>query len=86
MHIQLISNDSKNQIDEAHHVLNEIDKDVFSKVPVTWEGLKTIKYLKTEGIHVTATCIYDILQAYEALDNGADYIAPVCEPNYCIKW
>ena len=32
--------------------------------------------LKAEGRHVTATAIYTTMQAYMALEAGADYIAP----------
>ena len=32
--------------------------------------------LKREGIHVTATAVYDLMQAYMALAAKADYIAP----------
>jgi len=39
-------------------------------------GNKAIKILKAEGINVTATAVYDLMQAYMALAAGADYIAP----------
>ncbi|RHR17314.1 fructose-bisphosphate aldolase, partial [Coprobacillus sp. AF19-3] len=38
--------------------------------------VKAIKQLKAEGINVTATAVYDLMQAYMALAAGADYIAP----------
>ena len=40
------------------------------------EGIKAIKKLKAEGVNVTATAVYDLMQAYMALAAGADYIAP----------
>ena len=40
------------------------------------KGIKAIKILKAEGINVTATAVYDLMQAYMALAAGADYIAP----------
>ena len=46
------------------------------KIPVSYEGIKAIKILKAEGINVTATAVYDLMQAYMALAAGADYIAP----------
>ncbi|MCF0112271.1 MAG: fructose-bisphosphate aldolase, partial [Erysipelotrichaceae bacterium] len=35
-----------------------------------------IKTLKAQGYNVTATAVYDLMQAYTALAAGADYIAP----------
>ncbi len=76
LHVQVISKDAKGMIDEAHKILEEIDQEVYIKVPVSYEGVKAIKALKAEGIKVTATAIYDLMQAYMALEAGADYIAP----------
>ena len=63
-------------LQEAHRILEEIDDQVYIKVPVSYEGLKAIKILKSEGVNVTATAVYDLMQAYFALAAGADYIAP----------
>ena len=43
---------------------------------ISYEGIKAIKKLKAEGVNVTATAVYDLMQAYMALAAGADYIAP----------
>ena len=61
---------------KAHRILEEIDDQVYIKVPVSYEGIKAIKKLKAEGVNVTATAVYDLMQAYMALAAGADYIAP----------
>lgn len=76
LHIQVISKDCETIIKEAHRIIEEIDDQVYIKVPVSYEGVKAIKALKAEGIRVTATAVYDIMQAYMALAAGADYIAP----------
>lgn len=76
LHIQVISKDAKTIVEEAHRILEEVDKNVYIKVPVSFEGVKAIKALKAEGINVTATAVYDLMQAYMALEAGADYIAP----------
>lgn len=76
LHIQVISKDCDTIVKEAHRILEEIDRDVYIKVPVSYEGVKAIKILKAEGIKVTATAVYDLMQAYMALAAGADYIAP----------
>ena len=76
LHVQVISKDCETIVKEAHRILQEIDDQVYVKVPVSYEGIKAIKLLKAEGIHVTATAVYDLMQAYMALAAGADYIAP----------
>lgn len=76
LHVQVISQDCEQIVKEAHRILDEIDRDVYIKIPVSYEGVKAIKTLKEEGIHVTATAVYDLMQAYMALAAGADYIAP----------
>lgn len=76
LHIQVISTDCQTMIKEAHRILKEIDNEVYIKIPVSYEGIKAIKQLKAEGIHITATAVYDLMQAYMALVAGANYIAP----------
>lgn len=76
LHVQVISKDCETIIQEAHRILSEIDEDVFIKVPVSYEGIKAIKILKKEHVNITATAVYDLMQAYMALAAGADYIAP----------
>ena len=76
LHIQVISKECDEIVKEAHRILEEVDKDVYIKVPVSYEGVKAIKALKAEGINVTATAVYDLMQAYMALAAGSDYIAP----------
>ncbi|MCD8027470.1 MAG: fructose-6-phosphate aldolase [Erysipelotrichaceae bacterium] len=76
LHIQVISKDADTIVKEAHRILEEVDDQVYIKVPVSYEGVKAIKILKGEGVNVTATAVYDLMQAYMALAAGADYIAP----------
>lgn len=76
LHIQVISKDCDTMVKEAHRILEEVDDKVYVKVPVSYEGVKAIKILKAEGVNVTATAVYDLMQAYMALAAGADYIAP----------
>ena len=76
LHIQVISKDCDTIIKEAHRILKEVDDKVYIKVPVSYEGIEAIKLLKEEGINVTATAVYDLMQAYMALEAKADYIAP----------
>ena len=76
LHVQVISKNSDEMVAEAHRILKEIDDQVYIKVPVSYEGIKAIKALKAEGVKVTATAVYDLMQAYMALAAEADYIAP----------
>lgn len=76
LHIQVISKDCDTMVKEAHRILEEIDDQVYIKIPVSYEGIKAIKVLKAEGVKVTATAVYDLMQAYMALSAEADYIAP----------
>lgn len=76
LHIQVIALDAKGMVEEAHRILQEVDEKVYIKVPTTYEGVAAMKMLKREGIHVTATAVYDLMQAYMALAAKADYIAP----------
>ena len=75
LHVQVVALDHETQMKEAKELLKKIDKDVYVKVPVTQEGLRTITKLKKEGYNVTATGVYDTMQAYYACAAGADYIA-----------
>ncbi|MDD8048085.1 MAG: fructose-6-phosphate aldolase [Thomasclavelia sp.] len=76
LHVQVVATTCDEIVEEAHHILKNIDDQVYIKVPVSYEGVKAIKQLKKEGVNVTATAVYDLMQAYMALSAGADYIAP----------
>ena len=53
-----------------------VDDAVYIKIPTTEEGLKAMRALKAEGVHVTATAIYSKIQGFMAIACGADFIAP----------
>lgn len=76
LHAQVVSTNYKGILEDAYQILNLIDKDVSIKIPVTVEGLKAIKTLKSEGVNVTATAIYSKVQAFLAMDLEADYLSP----------
>ena len=76
LHIQVTGLDCETMVKEAKRIVKEIDDLVYIKVPVSYEGIKAIKELKARGMNVTATAVYDLMQAYMALEAGADYIAP----------
>jgi len=76
LHIQVVSQTAEEMIQEAEKIVKNIDKEVYIKIPVTEEGLKAIKNLKSRGFNITATAIYTKMQGLVAIAAGADYIAP----------
>lgn len=76
LHVQVVATDYEGIIADAKAILENVDEDIFVKVPVTKEGLKAIKQLKTENVNVTGTAVYTKMQAYLAVAAGADYVAP----------
>ncbi|MBY5035076.1 fructose-6-phosphate aldolase [Streptococcus gallolyticus] len=76
LHVQVVAQDFQGMIKDAETILEQIDTEVYIKVPVTTEGLKVIQELKKRNVHVTATAIYTKFQAYLAIEAGSDYIAP----------
>lgn len=78
LHAQVISTKAEDMVKEGHkmiEVLGEKSK-TFIKIPTIPEGLKAMRILSREGYKVTATAIYNPLQAYLAAKSGADYAAP----------
>lgn len=76
LHVQLVATKAEDMIKEAHCIFDQIDDQVYVKVPTSYEGVKAMKALKAEGHNVTATAVYTTMQAYMALEAGADYLAP----------
>lgn len=76
LHIQVVGTTCEDMLKDAKRIFEEVDEDVYIKIPTSYEGVKAIKALKAQGRNVTATAIYTVMQAYMALEAGADYIAP----------
>jgi len=76
LHIQVTATDANGMLKDADAILNRIDNQVFIKVPVTMEGLKVMKKLKSQGINITATAIYSKAQGFLALESGVNFMAP----------
>lgn len=74
LHVQVVAQDYEGILKDAQTIVDNVDKDVFIKIPVDAEGIKAIKKLKDENYNVTATAIYTKFQAYLAIATGADYI------------
>lgn len=76
LHVQVVSTDVDGMITEAYHILDKLGRHTYIKIPVDRNGLIAITKLKQAGINVTATAIYDPIQAFLAAKAGADYVAP----------
>lgn len=76
LHIQTVAKDYEGMLKDAETILDKVDDQVYIKVPTTEVGLKAMKELKNRGVNVTATGIYTKMQAYLAVNVGADYLAP----------
>jgi transaldolase len=61
---------------EEGRSLAKIADNIVVKVPINWEGLKVIRKLTSEGIHVNVTLIFSPTQALLAAKAGATYVSP----------
>ena len=76
LHVQVLARDADGIIADAHRLLDQIDENVYVKIPTNEQGIKAMAALKREGVRVTATAIYSKTQGILAIAAGADYIAP----------
>lgn len=72
---QVIETSLEGMLKDAHKIL-AINPNAIIKIPVTKEGLRTIRNLSKKGVPVLATAIYSVSQAIMAMKSGAGYIAP----------
>ena len=73
--VEVIATESPAMLAEARDLV-KIAPNVVVKVPVTLEGLKTIKELHLRGIETNATLVFSANQALLAAKAGATYISP----------
>lgn len=76
LHVQVVSLDADKMLEEAKMILEELGSTTYIKISVTPEGLKAIATLAKKNVNVTATAIYNQMQAYLAAKAGAKYVAP----------
>jgi transaldolase len=72
---EAISTDAPSMIDEARQ-LAKIHPNVVVKIPMTAEGLKTVKVVSAEGVKTNVTLCFSAPQALFAAKAGATYISP----------
>jgi transaldolase len=73
---EAIATDSKAMIPEAR-ALAKIHKNIVVKIPMTAEGLKTVRAVSAEGIKTNVTLCFSSPQALLAAKAGATYISPL---------
>ena len=73
--LEVVSEDSEGMVAEARN-LNALGDNVVIKIPLTPEGLKTVRILSKEGIKTNVTLCFSPTQALIAAKAGADYISP----------
>lgn len=72
---EVIATDFDNMLFEARQLASLADN-IVVKVPMTKDGLKTIKVLNSEGIRTNCTLLFSAGQAILAAKAGATYISP----------
>lgn len=76
LHMQTIQMKAEDIIKEAHFLRENIEGNLYIKIPVMPEGIKAIKILKKDNFNITATAIFTANQALMAAMSGADFVAP----------
>ena len=72
---EVLSLDHAGMVAEARE-LAAIAPNIVVKVPVTTDGLKTVKALRPEGMRFNVTLIFSPLQALLAAKAGASFVSP----------
>lgn len=67
--------DAEGMIKEGREIA-KIHKNMVVKIPMTAEGLKAVKVLKSEGIKTNVTLVFTANQALLAAEAGATYVSP----------
>ncbi|HBH12941.1 MAG: putative transaldolase, partial [Clostridiales bacterium 38_11] len=72
---EVVSMDHKGMVSEAEDLVL-IHENIVIKVPMTDEGLKTVKILSSKGISTNVTLVFSANQALLAAKAGASYVSP----------
>lgn len=72
---EVVSTTAHDMIEEARKY-SKWHENIVIKVPMTAEGMKTLKVLSAEGIKVNVTLIFSAGQALLAAKNGASFVSP----------
>jgi len=72
---EVLSLNYEEMVKEARE-LSKIHKNIVIKIPMTEDGLKTVKKLSQEGIKTNVTLVFSPTQALLAAKAGATYVSP----------
>jgi transaldolase len=72
---EVISTDFEGMVKEARELV-KISDNIVVKIPLIKDGLKAVKFLKSEGIRANVTLCFSPTQAILAAKAGAYYISP----------
>ncbi|HJU10606.1 MAG TPA: fructose-6-phosphate aldolase [Candidatus Binataceae bacterium] len=72
---EVVAREAAMMVEEGQK-LAHLDPQIVVKCPLTVEGLKATKALRTRGIRVNVTLIFSPLQALAAAKCGASYVSP----------
>jgi len=72
---EVLALDAKGMIAEAKE-LASLSPNIVIKIPMTEEGLKAVKHLRSEGINTNVTLMFTPIQALLAARAGATYVSP----------
>lgn len=73
--VEVVATDHETMLKQAHRIV-ELGKNAVVKIPMTLDGLKTIKKLRSENVAVNCTLIFNPVQALLAAKAGAEYVSP----------
>ncbi len=72
---EVVSLDPEGMLKEAAELV-KIGKNIVIKVPISTEGLKTMRMLSDKGIKTNCTLIFSPIQALLAAKAGASFVSP----------
>ncbi len=72
---EVVSNDPPDMLQEAKE-LAKIAPNITIKVPITTEGLKAVKLIRSEGIMTNVTLVFSSPQALLAAKAGTNFLSP----------
>ena len=72
---EVLSTDYEGMITEGKE-LSDLHKNIVVKLPMTYDGVRAIKYLSTIGIKTNCTLVFSVGQALVAAKAGATYVSP----------
>jgi transaldolase len=75
VNVEVTGTTSEEMVKEAK-VMAAWGNEIVIKIPITPEGLKTVKILFSEGIHTNVTLLFSASQAILAAKAGATYVCP----------